>query len=50
MTIRCLPLAATASVLVLSLTSANADTFNKNEVTSSAPFRRPGSGTPLSAC
>ena len=29
MTIRCLPLAATASVLVLSLTSANADTFNK---------------------
>jgi hypothetical protein len=43
MTIRCLPLAATASVLVLSLTSANADTFNKKtKLTFSAPIRVPG--------
>jgi hypothetical protein len=43
MTIRCLPLIATASALVLSLSSANADTFNKKtKLTFSQPIRVPG--------
>jgi hypothetical protein len=43
MTIRCLPLIATASALALFLPSANADTFNKKtKLTFSQPIRVPG--------
>jgi hypothetical protein len=43
MKIRCLPLIATASALVLFLSSANADTFNKKtKLTFSQPIRVPG--------